>query len=350
MPDTIATGGEVRLNFAPFRPIQLRAGEGYVMELGCAPVNNWLVRALGPGAFTTDGIEAEMNRWLRERRFWDGVNYSIVQRMRTTAVVVTYDCATSRITEGRLELDRNARLELTPEEQEDRERWTAERVRRVSEAEGLKIKARAKARSTLERLLDDQQRKDLKDHSHFFITGNLGNRYRLDIESNSGNVRWVDAAGTSLGVYCAHPRVIGMALDGTRGSIPVCDAVIGQKLMLETDEQAFMQVANLFGGMYPPATRPGRVPEIRAMYEDNFFWDVDRQNRLAEELAARRVSRRSRGKRWLALNGLYSGTVIGLDIWAGVAAVSSGSATWDYVCAGIVAAAFGASAFFTLKR
>lgn len=102
--------------------------------------------------------------------------------------------------------------------------------------------ANVKASRLLELVLSDEQRSELKTHRRFHVRGSRGRRYCIHANGQSGNVSWVDDAGKELGRFCAHPA----------GYLPDADAWIAQALALETDEDAFLAVANLHQGTRPP--------------------------------------------------------------------------------------------------
>lgn len=120
------------------------------------------------------------------------------------------------------------------------------------------LAAQVKARTTLMNFLTPEQRGTYRKEKYFEVIGSLGTRYRIKTDGNaSGNVIWrhprkglvlpdtdpyVDA-----GKYCAYPK--GYAPDGRH--MPVEDQFLGQMLQLITDENAYLDKANLFAGNYP---------------------------------------------------------------------------------------------------
>lgn len=91
---------------------------------------------------------------------------------------------------------------------------------------------RTKARELLIGALSEEQRKEYERNNQFEVIGSKGGRYIIEGHSMVQNVRARSGlrAGRRL---CAHP---------TR--VPLEDGLLTQKLLLETDEEAFLAVAN----------------------------------------------------------------------------------------------------------
>lgn len=141
-------------------------------------------------------------------------------------------------------------MELQPISEETRQRREAERLRRLEEIR-LATVAEEKARETLKRMLTKDQLKEWDCFDRFTIVGSEGHRFQIGTYSYSGNIAWVDKTGRTRGVYCCHPHMRGTDLDGSTGKIPLCDALIAQKLMLETDEIGFMRTTVVNWGDVP---------------------------------------------------------------------------------------------------
>lgn len=90
--------------------------------------------------------------------------------------------------------------------------------------------ATARARNLLLAHLSPAQRDSLARLGHFDVQVE-GRTYRIR-QGTHGNVRLLDA-GREVRSFCAQP-------DG----VPAEDAMLAQKLMIETDEAAFLRVAN----------------------------------------------------------------------------------------------------------
>jgi hypothetical protein len=91
---------------------------------------------------------------------------------------------------------------------------------------------RVKAKRLLKSLLTDEQEAALEEKGSFDLT--IGDRiYRV---SPGRGVTRIGADGKADESYCIHP-------DGSLG-LPIEDWAIAQKLLLETDEEAFLRIAN----------------------------------------------------------------------------------------------------------
>lgn len=124
---------------------------------------------------------------------------------------------------------------LTPEQIEaqraERERiqaeWRAAEEKRVAE----EAEARRRARIILEENLTPEQHAQFKDNGWFEVVTPRGT-YRIR-NGRSGNVdRYVD--GGLKDRFCTHPTEM----------VPNEDNMLIQKLLLETDEEAFLRIAN----------------------------------------------------------------------------------------------------------
>lgn len=115
--------------------------------------------------------------------------------------------------------------------------------------------ARAKARELLVGFLDPLQKAQYDETGKFDIVGSDGTLYRIGPGTN-GNVEWLDPAnGNVKGKLCAHPRTY----DYENRSIPEPDLHLGQLLALTTDERAWLEVANLHRGEWPPIRTARRI-------------------------------------------------------------------------------------------
>jgi len=117
-----------------------------------------------------------------------------------------------------------------------------ERAKRIAHAEALqkelnlkeekRVAAEVKAEMLLNYCLTAEQRDDLAKNNHFHLyTGN--HKYRIE-RGVSGNVKLInDNDDKPKHQYCIHP--VG---------VPVADVMLAQKLLLETNEQEFLRIAN----------------------------------------------------------------------------------------------------------
>jgi hypothetical protein len=258
-----------------FDPVQLRDHETVTLDINVMPGTAWRVDASGPGTLQHEDIQFALRQWVNT--VMTGAEWEAAMRGRGTYHVrLRYDCARRAMFDGRIEYVqnynyveasgfgstfreylpvRNPRVDdigtawrLAHEHEEKREKRREKR----REERRLYEEAAKKATETLMRMLNADQRRTAREGKFFYIRGSEGNRYRLALNAYSGNVAWVDDNGTARGIFCAHPNMYGLSTDGKSGPLPKNDAVIAQKLMLETDEKAFMKIANIFGGEYPP--------------------------------------------------------------------------------------------------
>lgn len=92
--------------------------------------------------------------------------------------------------------------------------------------------AEVKARKLFRSKLTMQQLFTLDKSDYIMIRGSKGTIYRIYCNSASENVESIDLQGGVSYCYCAAP--IG---------VPLSDALLAQKLLIEADEDAFLEVA-----------------------------------------------------------------------------------------------------------
>ena len=121
------------------------------------------------------------------------------------------------------EIARQVRIELQEQEQE-RER------RKIKKA--LRLTAEQKANQLLIENLNEAQRLQYERFGYFFVTGQSGKRYRIKKGRNIN----IDILENRKVVkrLCAHPEI----------DCPNEDTMLIQKIMLEHNEQHFLNVAN----------------------------------------------------------------------------------------------------------
>lgn len=101
-------------------------------------------------------------------------------------------------------------------------------------------------------ILNEVQRRHLRDHGFFFVRGRE-HLYRIR-KGRVANVDLVGPNGEVVDRFCAHPLI----------DCPLGDVMASQKLMLETDEAGFVRLANRHGqGGQPVAL--GLLQEARTM-------------------------------------------------------------------------------------
>lgn len=101
-----------------------------------------------------------------------------------------------------------------------------------AERERQRKLAAEKAEKLLKDWLDEQQLKEFEKERQFHVISAEGKRFRLKFGTH-GNVEELDERGKAVARYCIQPD-----------AVPTGDAVLAQKLMLETDEKAFRKIAN----------------------------------------------------------------------------------------------------------
>lgn len=117
--------------------------------------------------------------------------------------------------------------------------WRADEQRQREHAERVSAElraARARARRLLVACLSPEQRADLEEKKCFYLECHSPDgskrRYRID-EGTHGNVKLLGEGGKVLGQYCVQPN-----------GVPTEDAMLAQKLWLETNEEEFKRKAN----------------------------------------------------------------------------------------------------------
>ncbi len=118
------------------------------------------------------------------------------------------------------------------QEEDDRRRREAEaerQRRQVAERQA----ADEKAEVLLARSLTEQQREDLRTKDYFLVRMKE-ETYKIK-RGFAGNVKLLDAEGREVKSFCIHPTE----------RVPDADAMLAQKLMLETDIERFHKIANV---------------------------------------------------------------------------------------------------------
>jgi hypothetical protein len=106
-------------------------------------------------------------------------------------------------------------------------RWCRELGRNEPEVRGLAL---------LREWLSPEQRAQYDIHNYFDVIGcHTGKRYRI-WHGTSANIAELDSAGRPLGGWCFIPRI----------DLVAGDVMLAQKIALETDESAALNVAKRF--------------------------------------------------------------------------------------------------------
>lgn len=124
-----------------------------------------------------------------------------------------------------------------------RERQRLAHERRL-EREAAMRGANDRARALLMSLLSPENRERFEQGRHILIRGSDGARWRIECNTYTGNVVRFDEDGFARR-YCGHPIMhVGYADDGYGYQLPTLDAIIGQMLLLETNAERFLEIAN----------------------------------------------------------------------------------------------------------
>lgn len=123
--------------------------------------------------------------------------------------------------------EEQARMRAVAEEQLRRSREIAERAA-IEQREAI-----AKAKALLESMLTSEQIAQLAANRWFEVVSQHGRRYRIN-QGQTGNVQRLKKDGTHEARFCIHPGE----------SVPDEDAMLAQMLLLRTDEDSFLKIAN----------------------------------------------------------------------------------------------------------
>lgn len=107
-------------------------------------------------------------------------------------------------------------------------------TRREAARETANREGAERAERLLVRHLSRKQRREWSERRQFHVTGASGKRYRVRGGTLIANVDELAADGSVIRRLCCHPT-----------GIPICDGLLAQKLMLETDEPLFLRTANV---------------------------------------------------------------------------------------------------------
>lgn len=82
--------------------------------------------------------------------------------------------------------------------------------------------------------LSQEQREQYEEHEAFLAEAPSGRRY-LILYGMTSNVAELDENNRQIARYCIHARQRG---------VPVEDVMLAQKLLIETNEEEFLRIAN----------------------------------------------------------------------------------------------------------
>lgn len=142
------------------------------------------------------------------------------------------------VTEEEREAQRLALLEMQQRERRDHEERSRRRRERAAEERRQFEAASQRAEELLREHLDEEQRAEFDAHGHFHVSVE-DRRYRIT-RRRQGNVfcdyDYYHDGRLRHRCYCIHPRE----------DLPPGDQMLAQKFMLETDEEEFLRIANIF--------------------------------------------------------------------------------------------------------
>ena len=144
---------------------------------------------------------------------------------------VRFDQWTMKQPAPRLEQDKAYYAQIEVERQRREEQFRERAKERLLQDQQV----RERAKELLLAHLDARQKRDVLEHNWFEVISDKGRRWRIRTDGHVGNVDLMPKEGDVRDAsYCAHAP----------GILPHADHHLSQKLVLETDEWAFLQVAN----------------------------------------------------------------------------------------------------------
>jgi hypothetical protein len=141
--------------------------------------------------------------------------------------------------------------------QEERDRWKRqeeERNRKYAEAEAERLAAKDRAEVLLLRHLTPEQKEDLRTKSFFTVEVD-GIKYQIKRGSH-GNVHMLGSKGETSKSFCIQPR-----------DCPEGDAMLAQKLMLESSPEDFWKIANVTHHDGKSVPKANNVLEFRRIHK-----------------------------------------------------------------------------------
>ena len=168
-------------------------------------------------------------------------------------------------------------LEHEPDDPILRPEWLAMGERRAAHKKHQEVQDRAKA--LLESFLDDDQLAEFKKRHRFRVSDENGLRYLIMYGVHGNVFRIAEAEDGSLLClvnYCIHAH---------DDELPIYDLMLAQKLMLESDLQAFLKTAN--ATVIDPRSEEEQARDVPAPVPDA---RVERRAQLLQELGAFRAA------------------------------------------------------------
>lgn len=115
-----------------------------------------------------------------------------------------------------------------------REQRRQQILEKVREQERKQKEANKKADNLLKSLLTPEQIKELDEHSCFIVPSPSGDKFYRIKRGRAGNIEELNQKREAVATLCIHPRE----------SVPNADTMLAQKLMIETNEDEFLRIAN----------------------------------------------------------------------------------------------------------
>lgn len=214
---------------------------------------------------TCAGTGDSHNEWTH---WTTGTSTSVTTELNLLATWYTWNEGTVTVNSMPLvqAVMQNTPVVMTPDQARLNDQVVAAYARTQRKDQAVKRLARIKAERILTDHLSNEQRQDLSRFGFFklYVNSKDGPKvYRI----RRGQVQNIDlmrekADGTlePIQTLCAHPEMM----------VPDADAMLIQKLMLESAEDQFLQIANkmapVMGAFHPPVPRQ-RVPRIDPVTE-----------------------------------------------------------------------------------
>lgn len=143
------------------------------------------------------------------------------------------------------EEERIAREEREVKAAAEREKRLAAQRKKDAERRRLQEEGKERARRLLASMLSPEQREEFEAENRFHlkvIDGQSGEErvYRID-QGYQGNVKLLGPDGRPVRSYCIHAKTT----DDEGRRLPNEDHMLAQKLLLQTDEESFLRIANM---------------------------------------------------------------------------------------------------------
>jgi len=143
------------------------------------------------------------------------------------------------------EEQRLAREEREVKAAAEREKRLAAQRQKEAAKRRFQEEGKMRARNLLNSMLSPEQREELEADNRFHlrvIDGKSGAErvYRID-QGYQGNVKLLGPDGRPIKSYCIHAKTT----DDEGNRLPNEDHMLAQKLLLQTDEERFLRVANM---------------------------------------------------------------------------------------------------------